>query len=172
MKHHSKKIEIGERMLRFRLILMCVLSMATSVVCSQTDSIVGKVHTVDEVVVQSKNIDTNILSSTPTQTMSSERMNALGIISLADAVKKFAGAGVRDYGGIGGLKTVSVRNLGAHHTMVSYDGIAVSNAQAGQVDISRFTTDNLSKLSFCRVIDSSYLCTCNWFMHLIKKGIG
>ena len=141
-------IEIGERMMRFRLMLMCVLSMATSVVCSQTDSIVGKVHTVDEVVVQSKNVDTNILSSTPTQTMSSERMNALGIISLADAVKKFAGAGVRDYGGIGGLKTVSVRNLGAHHTMVSYDGIAVSNAQAGQVDISRFTTDNLSKLSF------------------------
>lgn len=134
--------------MRFRLMLMSVLSMATNVVCSQTDSIVGKVHTVDEVVVQSKNIDANVLSSTPTQAMSGERINALGIVSLADAVKKFAGVGVRDYGGIGGLKTVSVRNLGAHHTMVSYDGIAVSNAQAGQVDISRFTTDNLSKLSF------------------------
>lgn len=59
----------------------------------------------------------------------------------------FAGADVKDYGGIGGLKTVSIRNMGAAHTAVSYDGVAVSNCQAGQIDIGRFSLDNVSMLS-------------------------
>ena len=50
---------------------------------------------------------------------------------MADAVRRFAGANVKDYGGIGGLKTVSIRNMGAAHTAVSYDGVVVSNCQAG-----------------------------------------
>lgn len=54
---------------------------------------------------------------------------------------------MKDYGGLGGLKTISIRNLGAAHTAVSYDGIAVSNSQAGQIDIGRFATDNISTLS-------------------------
>ena len=114
---------------------------------AQTDSIVSKVHTIDEVEVRSRQVNDNVLAVTPTQVMRQEQLTSLGIVSLADAVKKFAGTSVRDYGGIGGLKTVSVRNLGAHHTLVSYDGIAVGNAQAGQVDISRYTTENLSQLS-------------------------
>ena len=66
---------------------------------------------------------------------------------MADAVRRFAGANVRDYGGIGGLKTVSVRSLGATHTAVSYDGVAVSNCQAGQIDIGRFSLDDIDMLS-------------------------
>lgn len=66
---------------------------------------------------------------------------------MADAVRRFAGANVKDYGGIGGLKTVSIRNMGAAHTAVSYDGVAVSNCQAGQIDIGRFSLDNVSMLS-------------------------
>ena len=54
---------------------------------------------------------------------------------------------MRDYGGTGGLKTVSVRNMGAAHTAISYDGVAVSNCQAGQIDIGRFSLDNVESLS-------------------------
>ena len=74
-------------------------------------------------------------------------MEDLGIQNMADAVRRFAGTDVRDYGGTGGLKTVSVRNMGAAHTAISYDGVAVSNCQAGQIDIGRFSLDNVESLS-------------------------
>jgi outer membrane cobalamin receptor len=48
-----------------------------------------------------------------------------GITSTADALRRMAGVNLRDYGGAGGLKTVSVRGLGAGHTAVSYDGLIV-----------------------------------------------
>ena len=54
---------------------------------------------------------------------------------------------VRDYGGIGGLKTISVRSLGANHTAVSYDGITVNDCQTGQIDIGRFSLENVKLLS-------------------------
>ena len=67
----------------------------------------------------------------PMQTMSAVEIQQLGVQNLADAVRLFSGTNVKDYGGVGGLKTVSVRGLGAAHTAVSYDGVVVSDCQAG-----------------------------------------
>jgi outer membrane cobalamin receptor len=67
-------------------------------------------------------------------------------LQVADAVKHFAGAQVKDYGGVGGLKTVSVRGLGAHYTAVVYDGIAVADYQTGQVDVGRFSLADLGEM--------------------------
>ncbi|MBQ6062023.1 MAG: TonB-dependent receptor [Prevotella sp.] len=139
--------EKGGRVI-YRFMLLCLCSMAMSKVAAQEDTIVGKVHTVGEVLVESHAVNANVLSSAPIQSFGNRQLRELGIMSLADVVKRFAGASVRDYGGIGGLKTVSVRNLGAHHTAVSYDGVAIGNAQAGQIDIGRYTADNLSHVSF------------------------
>lgn len=81
------------------------------------------------------------------QSVDARELSIRGIQNVADAVKQFSGTTVRDYGGIGGMKTVSVHSLGAHHTAVAYDGIAISNIQAGQIDIGHFSLDNVSVLS-------------------------
>ena len=85
--------------------------------------------------------------STPLQVMDKAGIERLGVQDLSEAVKRFSGVTVQDYGGIGGLKTVSVRSLGAKHTAVSYDGVTITDAQSGQVDISRFTLDNVDMIS-------------------------
>ena len=74
-------------------------------------------------------------------------MERLGIHDMGDALKRFAGVQVKDYGGVGGMKTVNIRGLGAAHTGVIYDGVQVGDCQSGQVDLSRFTLDNISLIS-------------------------
>lgn len=86
-------------------------------------------------------------STTPLQVITSETIIEQGLQSVSDAVRRFNGVVLKDYGGIGGLKTVSVRGMGTEHTAVSYDGIMVSNMQSGQVDIGRFSLDNISMIS-------------------------
>ena len=68
----------------------------------------------------------------------------------AMALKRFAGVQVKDYGGVGGMKTVNIRGLGAGHTGVTYDGVQVGDCQSGQVDLSasRLT---MSHSSVCRL---------------------
>lgn len=88
-----------------------------------------------------------VKQSTPQQILRAEKMETLGMSELYEAVRTFSGVNITDYGGVGGVKTVSVRSLGAHHTAVSYDGVVVSNAQGGQVDIGSFTLDNIEEVS-------------------------
>ncbi len=83
------------------------------------------------------------LQSAPLQVISKGDFQKLGIKELYEAVKTFSGVQIKDYGGIGGVKTVSIRSMGSQHTAISYDGVTVSNAQSGQVDIGRFNLDNV-----------------------------
>jgi vitamin B12 transporter len=89
--------------------------------------------------------DKNIVTTpTPLQQLNAIQLAQINSISVADAVKQFAGVQVKDYGGVGGLKTISVRCLGANHTGVFYDGIAIGAAQGGQIDLGKFSLDNVA----------------------------
>lgn len=137
---------------RTKVLLVCAVSVGASIfrLSAQEvggDTITGKVHQIEKVTVTARRLPNKVASAVPIQTISRQDISQLGIQNMADAVRRFAGANVKDYGGIGGLKTVSIRNMGAAHTAVSYDGVAVSNCQAGQIDIGRFSLDNVSMLS-------------------------
>lgn len=67
-------------------------------------------------------------------------------LCIADALREEAGLQVRDYGGVGGLKTLNIRSLGTEYTAVFVDGIQIDNAQNMQVDLGRFSADGLSSV--------------------------
>ena len=106
-----------------------------------------KVHQLSGVEVVGKVRPAVTRESTPLQVLEKTEIDRLGLQDLSEAVKRFSGVTVQDYGGIGGLKTVSVRSLGAKHTAVSYDGVTITDAQSGQIDISRFSLDNVDMVS-------------------------
>ena len=83
----------------------------------------------------------------PSQKLSGENLKSLNSFSVADAIRYFAGVQVKDYGGIGGLKTVDMRSMGTNHMGVFYDGIQLGNAQNGQIDLGKFSMDNIESIS-------------------------
>ena len=72
-----------------------------------------------------------------------QRLNALNV---ADALRYFSGVQLKDYGGVGGIKTINVRSMGSQHTAVYYNGVQLGNAQNGQVDLGRFSLDNMEEI--------------------------
>lgn len=74
------------------------------------------------------------------QSLSGSALLHLSGRSVAEAMSTMAGLQVRDYGGVGGLKTIDVRGMGTSHTGVFCDGMPLSNEQNGQVDLGRFAT--------------------------------
>lgn len=84
--------------------------------------------------------------SAPIQVLDKRKIENLGFQELSEAIKTFSGVNIKDYGGIGGLKTVSVRGMGSAHTSISFDGMAVSNVQSGQIDISKYNLDNVQQV--------------------------
>ena len=83
----------------------------------------------------------------PSQRLSGVKLEALSSFSVADAIRYFSGVQIKDYGGIGGLKTVDIRSMGTNHLGVFYDGIQLGNAQNGTVDLGKFSLDNIEEIS-------------------------
>ncbi|MBQ7878299.1 MAG: TonB-dependent receptor [Bacteroidaceae bacterium] len=102
-------------------------------------------HILDSLVVTNERNSVK-LNASPLQYLSSADLERIGATDAGDALKHLSGVTVKDYGGVGGMKTVAVRGLGAQHTAVIYDGVAVGDCQSGQVDLGRFSVDNLDGL--------------------------
>ena len=102
---------------------------------------------IEEVYIHARRLPHEVSATAPEQMMHRETMRALAIQNAGDAMRHFAGTTIKDYGGIGGLKTVSVRGLGAMHTAISYDGVVIGNCQAGQIDLGRFSSNSLGCIS-------------------------
>ncbi|GHU78667.1 ligand-gated channel [Bacteroidia bacterium] len=83
----------------------------------------------------------------PAQTLKGKALENLNSFSVADAIRYFSGVQMKDYGGIGGIKTVNVRSMGTNHTGVFYNGIQLGNAQNGQIDLGKFSLDNVEEIS-------------------------
>ncbi len=101
-------------------------------------------YLLQEVLVTANRPNQDII---PVQTLSGEELNRLNSNSVADALRYFAGVQIKDYGGVGGIKTVNIRSMGTNHTGVVYDGVQLGNAQNGQIDLGQFSLDNIEALS-------------------------
>ena len=85
-------------------------------------------------------------STAPLQLLAHQDFARLGVTDIADALHRMPGINLRDYGGAGGMKTVAVRGFGAGHTGVSYDGMLLSECQGGEIDVSRYSLDQVQTL--------------------------
>ncbi len=63
--------------------------------------------------------------------------------TVSDALLRFPGLALSDYGGLAGLKSVSLRGLGTAHTDIYLDGVRVSNFQSGQNDLGMLPLETL-----------------------------
>ena len=115
-------------------------SLFTTFAQSKLDSL----QHVREIVVVSKPAMREVV---PSQKLNGEMLEKLNTHSVADALRYFSGIQLKDYGGVGGIKTVNIRSMGTHHLGISYDGIQLGNAQNGQIDLGQFSLDNVEEIT-------------------------
>lgn len=139
-----------------RLLLCWVCMAASGVLYAQEESHVGKldsIHAIDEVVVSA------MRNVTPHQTISYEQIQNLPSNNVADALKYMAGVQIKDYGGLGGQKTINVRSLGSQHVGVYLDGVRITNAQNGTVDLGKYSLTTLESVSLFNANKTEALMT-------------
>ncbi len=129
------------------LIISLLLSFCACPLVQAQKADSTRVHTLGEVVVKETKRGKELRSTTPLQVLDANQLKQSGSLLVSDAVKFFSGVVVKDYGGIGGLKTISVRSLGSNHTAVVYDGITLNDAQTGQIDLGKLSLDNVEEIS-------------------------
>jgi vitamin B12 transporter len=136
--------KIMKRTIHRRLVIVLLLNCISSIVFAQA---VSDSNTVLEKITLTSSKKQNVFAKpVPVQLLNEQTLQQLDTHSIGDAAKYFSGVLIKDYGGIGGLKTISVRSLGGANTGVLYDGIPVADAQSGQIDLSKFSSTFVQSL--------------------------
>lgn len=99
-------------------VLLCCQALSLSLFAQQQKVDTAHIYSIPEIMVSDPYQTREVRSASPLQVFNKEELKNLQALQVSDAVKHFAGVTVKDYGGIGGLKTVSIRSLGAQHTAV------------------------------------------------------
>ena len=132
------------RMLWWQRILPLIFTFSLFQPFTFAQGRLDSVQHVREVVVVSKPAMREVV---PSQKLNGEMLEKLNTHSVADALRYFSGIQLKDYGGVGGIKTVNIRSMGTHHLGISYDGVALGNAQNGQIDLGQFSLDNVEEIT-------------------------
>lgn len=139
---------------RLKILFLCGALLAISASAraqSRRDSIRGE--RLREVNINSNAPQKVFSGPAAVQQISAQQLKQLPTLQLSDALKYMSGVVVRDYGGTGGMKTVSVRGLGTQHTGVAYDDIAITDCQTGQIDLGKLSLENVASLSLVVGLD-------------------
>ncbi len=127
-RRRSVVVQCVLRAFLFAILLFPIASVA------QVDT----VQSLEQVEVSAQRAPSTLRTAVPTQVVDAEKIESQGLLQLSDAVRQMAGVTLKDYGGIGGIKTVSARGLGSQFSTLTIDGVAVDDAQNGQVDLGRY----------------------------------
>lgn len=139
--------------LSFVVLPLCLYAQTVSAQSVHPDS----VYRLDEVIVN------GIKNVTPHQTITRSQIMALPSNSVADALKFLSGVQIKDYGGLGGQKTINVRSLGSQHVGVFLDGVRITNAQNGTVDLGKYSLTTLESVSLFNANKTEMLMTASEF---------
>lgn len=149
-------MNVSQRII-FRSILLFLLlpGAALDAVAASEETEPDSTSSMREVVVKA------IREMTPHQVISYDQLQGLPSANVADALKYMAGVQIKDYGGLGGQKTINVRSLGSQHVGVYLDGVRITNAQNGTVDLGKYSLTTLESVSLFNANKSESLMTAN-----------
>lgn len=134
--------------LKARRCVWVALCLSCSVMVVAQDSLrvdTTRIYKIPEVSVSAQRFMPKSVS--PVQILSGKALENLNSHSVADALRYFSGMQIKDYGGIGGLKTINIRSMGTNHVGVFYDGVELGNAQNGTIDLGKFSLDNMESIT-------------------------
>ena len=144
---HSRGIESNNMRRIVSIVFFTLLCVVASAQSSATDSLyldsIYRHLELDEYTITARVKEKDIIIP---QTLGGAQLKQMNALSVADAIRYFSGVQIKDYGGVGGLKTINIRSMGTNHMGVYYNGVQLGNAQNGQIDLGKYSLENIEEI--------------------------
>ena len=144
---HSRGIESNNMHRIVSIVFFTLLCVVASAQSSATDSLyldsIYRHLELDEYTITARVKEKDIIIP---QTLGGAQLKQMNALSVADAIRYFSGVQIKDYGGVGGLKTINIRSMGTNHMGVYYNGVQLGNAQNGQIDLGKYSLENIEEI--------------------------
>lgn len=134
---------------------MLLFAKSVLIIAALAADVPSGIDTLETSIVRADRVSPHV----PSQTLQGKSLERLSTTTVADALKYFSGVQIKDYGGLGGQKTINVRSLGTQHTAVYIDGIRITNCQNGTVDLGKYSLSNMESVELYNANKVSPLMT-------------
>jgi len=112
--------------------LNCILFALPTI--AQQDTIIRKTETIE--ITSDGILQNPAFIYSPSNIISLNEIRTINLWQISDGLKLSPGIFIKDYGGLGGMKTVSIRGSSASHTAILIDGNKLNSTQSGMLDLS------------------------------------
>jgi len=138
--------------------LLINLFIILSVLFAEQDTLI---YNIEDITIQS---DKHKLSKIIINESDIMKRNSTDI---ADAINGQNGISIRDYGGAGGMKMISLRASTANQIAYIYDGFKINDKSSGSVNSALFNTNNISSIEIDKTGTSSIYGSNSLFGNII-----
>ena len=101
-------------------------------------------------VEASRILSSTALEFSPFAVIDKSKIEQTGSLQLQESLQYLPGIFIKDYGGLGGLKTVSVRGAAANQTLIMLNGIRLNSSQNGIADLSNLPLKLIGSMEIVR----------------------
>lgn len=91
------------------------------------------------------------------QQLSKKEINSIPNEDVGVVTQKFTGVSLKNYGGLGGLKTISFRGISGNHSVILLNEFVLNNQQTGQYDLGSIQAENIENVRFTVVSKPAFL---------------
>ena len=133
---------VGKQLLKYHLLLFCLFIPA--ITWAQDSNVLDTVVVEDYSIKSPVNYPSSFSTTINTEDYEGEFETTADYINLAP------GTTVRDFGGFGQLKTVSIRGSSNEQVLILLDGIKINNSLGGGVDLSTIPAGFIDRIEVIR----------------------
>lgn len=122
---------------------------------SKNDTLVKKEFPVITVEGKKKTTD-NVLKYTNASIITKNDINIINPSTLSDVIKYQPGVYIRDYGGLGGLKSISLRGTNSMQTLITFEGMRLNSSQTSMLDLNKVPISIIEEIHVYKGGSSSF----------------
>ena len=101
-------------------------------------------------IIGERTLSNSALEFIPHTIINKNDINSLAPVQISDVLTLSPGVNIRDYGGLSGMKTISIRGTGSSRTLIMLDGIPISSTQNSSFDLSNIAVPIIRDIEIVR----------------------
>ncbi len=138
------QISPAPRCIRERVGLLSLATLLASSVNAQSASVEELVVTASRMPVAAEKVGSAV------DVITGEELKLQGVHYLSDALRRVPGIDITRAGAFGGLTQLRLRGAEGNHVLVLVDGIEISTADDGEVDLSTMLASDIARIEILR----------------------
>ncbi len=128
-----------------------LLTININALARQADDTLAASKAIQEIeVIGSRILTSSAMNFSPVSVIGNDKISSLAPIQISDILSISPGVAVKDYGGLGGIKTVAVRGLGSSRTLILLDGMPISSTQNSSYNLGDLPVPVIDNIEIMR----------------------